>query len=99
MSRDGEVKFFVHSTSSAGRVAQVTDSSLDNRTLRGVDGIVSANSNRKTNRCSGGEGMRRKPTLTCVALVFRSLSSRCSAIFLTLALTFLACVFGTGLAL
>src|SRR5260370_14415562 len=36
-------------------VWQVADSSLDNRTLRGVDGIISEKGNRKMNRCSGGK--------------------------------------------
>src|ERR1700704_4654531 len=48
-----EIKFFVHRTSAAGRVAQVADSSLDNRTVRGVDGIISEKGSPKTNRCSG----------------------------------------------
>jgi hypothetical protein len=43
--------------------------------------------------------MRKKPTLTRAAWVFRSRSARRSPILSTLALTFLACVLGTGLAL
>ncbi|HWY21179.1 MAG TPA: carboxypeptidase regulatory-like domain-containing protein [Candidatus Acidoferrum sp.] len=43
--------------------------------------------------------MPGKPTLTRVALVLHSWSSQCSANLSTLALTLLACVLGTGLAL
>jgi len=43
--------------------------------------------------------MRKKPTLTRAAWVFHSRSSRRSPILSTLALTFLACALGTGLAL